>query len=594
MEALSLIAFDTNHIKEYVFGTNKLKEIRGASSLLDYLNRLVMGQFAEQYNAHTVYANGGSGLFSVATKHAKDFGRQVQQAYHNETGGGASITFATLSLPDDVTEDNIDTKDITQFLEELQWHLQEKKLHPPAFNALASHPFLHPCDACGIEYASPAVKGKRVIHDPGEEDERYCVSCQFKRVRDHDVKSFIEDIEAGKRVSYHEYLWDRIIPQLRTMNYTIPPLTERPKDFDTFRNFKGAKDYFGLIYADGNNMGRAVRECKSLPEYKALANDIDDALYTAICTAIARHLKIDDHLKSQEQRTGDLKNDVFPFDILLLGGDDICMLVPASVALDVALTMAETFRDEVERKQHKLTLSVGVVLAPIKYPFGLLQETASTALKFAKRASANARAEAKRESADARAEAKKASAGTEVAPTKASSDDTRINFLIVTGGSSSDFKAVYEATYHKEDKDDKQDFYATLRPYAPNDLQTLLNAIRSKDGINLGRTKLHQIREAVLKMNLKTSVSDGLAVLVSWREKQRNHVVNNVYEFAGRYQLPRSNPADPVSGFPRVVFPWFSDGKNKLGHAIYRTSLLDFIELYDFVSREGGDIDDKG
>jgi len=85
-----------------------------------------------------------------------------------------------------------------------------------------------------------------------------------------------------------------------------------------------------------------------------------------------------------------------------------------------------------------------------------------------------------------------------------------------------------------------------------------------------------------------------LAVLVSWREKQRNHVVNNVYEFAGRYQLPRSNPADPVSGFPRVVFPWFLDGKNEKDYAVYRTSLLDFIELYDFVSREGGDIDDKG
>ena len=41
---LSLIAFDTDHIKRYVFATEKLKEIRGASSLLDYLNRIVMTQ----------------------------------------------------------------------------------------------------------------------------------------------------------------------------------------------------------------------------------------------------------------------------------------------------------------------------------------------------------------------------------------------------------------------------------------------------------------------------------------------------------------------------------------------------------------------
>ena len=38
----SLVALDTDHIKGYVFGTDKLKEIRGASSLLDRLNRQVM------------------------------------------------------------------------------------------------------------------------------------------------------------------------------------------------------------------------------------------------------------------------------------------------------------------------------------------------------------------------------------------------------------------------------------------------------------------------------------------------------------------------------------------------------------------------
>jgi hypothetical protein len=35
----SLVAMDTDHIKQYVFATDKLKEIRGASSILDRLNR---------------------------------------------------------------------------------------------------------------------------------------------------------------------------------------------------------------------------------------------------------------------------------------------------------------------------------------------------------------------------------------------------------------------------------------------------------------------------------------------------------------------------------------------------------------------------
>jgi hypothetical protein len=84
----------------------------------------------------------------------------------------------------------------------------------------------------------------------------------------------------------------------------------------------------------------------------------------------------------------------------------------------------------------------------------------------------------------------------------------------------------------------------------------------------------------------------GLATLRNWREKQRVHVVGQVYEFGGRYQMPRNDPRDPSSGFPRVTFPWFADGKHK-DRSVYRTSLLDFVELYDFVTREGGSNGDE-
>ncbi|MBV9259393.1 MAG: hypothetical protein JO215_15360, partial [Ktedonobacteraceae bacterium] len=153
------------------------------------------------------------------------------------------------------------------------------------------------------------------------------------------------------------------------------------------------------------------------------------------------------------------------------------------------------------------------------------------------------------------------------------------------------FKLFHNTVYHKQDNDKRQEFFATLRPYKPDELHTLLKTIRGKDSANLGRTKLHQIREAVLKLNLTTSVSDGLSVLHNWRDKQRNHVVHQVYEFAGKHQMQYSNPDDPVSGFPRVIFPWFKyDTKihNNHEYTIYRTSLLDFIELYDFISRDEG------
>src|SRR5487761_1722172 len=97
----SLIAFDTDHIKGYVFGTNKLKEIRGASSILDKLNRVETVEVAKSFDAETIYAHGGSALFIVDSQRAEALGKAVQRLYHERTGGGASITYAVQDIPGD-------------------------------------------------------------------------------------------------------------------------------------------------------------------------------------------------------------------------------------------------------------------------------------------------------------------------------------------------------------------------------------------------------------------------------------------------------------------------------------------------------------
>src|SRR5438552_4262835 len=465
----SLVAFDTDHIKQYVFGTDKLKEIRGASSRLDYLNRIAMKAFADDYNAAKIYAHGGSGLFLIDTQYVDIFKAKVRQAYHDDTGSGASITAVDVPMPEHIKD--IYKEDIRETLELLQWRLQEEKARSTTILAQPSHPFLRPCDACGVEYADAALESKKVIHDPDEVNERYCSVCKQKRLRDSEVKNLISTFEAGRGTPDNDPLWYKILHLLREMQYDLPLQTERPTDFNVFRNFKGSKDYLALVYADANNMGSAIEQCTKLGRRQTFANTIDDAIYESVCTAITSHLKIDDHLKSQEQRSDDLKHPVFPFDILLMGGDDICMVVPASVALDVALTLSETFHSVTQKAcndEKKIdsayTLSVGVVLAPVKYPFGLLQDMAETTLKFAKKVGSDARAK------------------------QDDSDDTRINFMIVTGSTTNNFNNFHNAVYHKQDDDRHQEFFATLRPYKPEELHILLDAICRNDGANLGRT----------------------------------------------------------------------------------------------------------
>ncbi len=560
----SLVALDTDHIKGYVFGTNKLKEIRGASSLLDTLNRKEMKKIALSVDpqAEEVYANGGSGLFLLDSDKAKDFGQKVKEEYRKKTGGGASITYVEQEIPANIKD--VWHDDIWDILELLRYRLREEKNSPPDVLALPSHPFMRPCHACGIEYAEG--HDKTGVPDPDERDALFCASCLRKREEDDNVRDCIEDLLEKNPSSTASPLWDTLIAVLRNINYRLPRGTKRPSDFNVFRNFKGAKDYFGLIYADANGMGKKLEELRTLEAVKQFAEKVDDAVYRAVCDGIEKYLAVGQHAKQNAVWTGGSQEPLFPFDILLIGGDDVLMVTPASVAMDVALTIAEQFH---ERTHKKHTLSVGIVLAPVKYPFGLLQDIAESTLKFAK------------------------TEGTRTRTTKGSEyGDTRINFVVVAGTTSHDFKRVYRSLYDKKKQvgSQKQDmgFYATLRPYTVEHLTELLNAIRDGNKLGLGRTKLHQVREAVLKKNLTTSVQEGLAVLRNWRAKQRETVVNEVYKFGGHYQLQYSDPENPATMFPRVTFPWFADGTDT-----YRTFLLDFVELYDFVAREEVDGDNK-
>lgn len=133
----SLVALDTNHIKGYVFATDTLKEIRGASSLLDRLNRTVMQELAESepYNGKMIYANGGSGLFLIDSDEATSFGTQIQQEYRKTTAKGASMTFVVQPLPPEAPDDLEAIMDfpMPNTLALLRHRLREKKGHPPAY-----------------------------------------------------------------------------------------------------------------------------------------------------------------------------------------------------------------------------------------------------------------------------------------------------------------------------------------------------------------------------------------------------------------------------------------------------------------------------
>jgi len=561
----SLIAFDTDHIKSYVFGTNKLKEIRGASSILDALNRDKTTAKAKEYGATCIYANGGSALFLVDSGQAESLGKAVQELYHNNTGGGASITYAIQVIPDhDSTQDimtaeklneNVTMADVLKLLrlrlrlakDGLQMNMSSKEGTQQddalAHIALPSHALLCTCESCGVNYAQALWKDQ----DPDDTDDgegRYCRVCIGKREEDRNVKNKLRN--PRKTSLSVKTLWDRILDSLGK-DYLSPssPFPQRPKDFNVFREFTRGKEYLGLIYADANSMGKALEKLETLHEVKVFADTIDDAVFKAMGEAIRTHLPV--------------QKGKFPFDILLIGGDDIVMVTPADKAIQVARALAEKFHEHTNKEY---TLSIGVVLAPVKYPFSLQYGLVDEILKAAKKSGAKRHAD------------------------NASSNDgqeqSRINFLVVTGNTSLSYQKNYQEMYRKKPVFGKIDeFYATMRPYTLSQLGRLLQQIREGNKKHLGRTKLQQLREAILKLNNTTTILEALALLRNWKKEEREFIKAVVTELVDTPQTAKQQQMG-------TLFPWSLGERSNEKHTIYRTPLLDFVELYDFVSSEEG------
>lgn len=106
-----VVALDTDRIKQYVFATDKVKEIRGASKVFDRLNRIKMEKIVK-----TIRSRSRKNLckrwfleYLLPTQNEtrKNLLKKVEREYHEQTITG-SIAGVAEALPDGWTmESNV-------------------------------------------------------------------------------------------------------------------------------------------------------------------------------------------------------------------------------------------------------------------------------------------------------------------------------------------------------------------------------------------------------------------------------------------------------------------------------------------------------
>jgi hypothetical protein len=353
-----LAVIDFPSIKKFVFGTDRAREIRGGSALLDLINRDRMDEwlsaaFGDRY--HRVFLAGGAGLFRVSDTSEGEVDRAlagIADKVATASEGGLRMEWSLAPLASGADGFRAATRRAHLLLG------ARKAIAPPRPRERVG--ILAECDSC----SAPGVTSYWE-DDPGQR-EWICPVCRCKRAHR----------EKGR-------YWRDLVQALELPGR---PESYRPDDFTQVAGLSRRPGYLGLVYMDGDAMGGVIKQITSEASYVRFSRAVDGGLRRAVAEAL--RAEIGDGCEK------------LPVDVLLLGGDDLVMVAPADRALPLALQIAEAFRRstaealadfEVEEARGGLTVSAGVALFKQRQPFRVVLDQAEGLLRAAKRRRAERR-----------------------------------------------------------------------------------------------------------------------------------------------------------------------------------------------------------
>ncbi|MBI3013678.1 MAG: hypothetical protein HYY65_01130 [Candidatus Tectomicrobia bacterium] len=231
-----LVCFDTDRIKEYVFATDKLREVRGASWLLTELNsRAELGRVVRPVcpDCEIVFAAGGSAVLLAPSEAKAKHIINVVQASYGHKALTASITGAPMRLAPATKTEGFGERVAMAWLK-----LREAKDEKARRLLPGIESYTQPCAACERHPAS------RVSH---LDQSAICHSCYAKRQafdRNRDVNA--------------------------------------PEDLNALGAVARPPGYIGFMYSDGNSIGERLKQLAGAEEYGAFADKLDQLIQKTV------------------------------------------------------------------------------------------------------------------------------------------------------------------------------------------------------------------------------------------------------------------------------------------------------------------------
>ena len=452
-----LIQVEVGGIQRFIYESRRLREWRGASALLDRIERrdldeALAGGPGGGASVEVIRRGGGVVLLGVteqaeaATLRALQ--RRVEAAYRRAVPG-VEVYGACVDVPDGA--------DVPRVLSRMSYATARQQGLAPVADADAAllMPLARLCDSCGerpAERPSPMADTAEII----------CQACHVKGELGRQVRRGLTDAGAVHRFAAYARehggaAWTHV-DVARAIPDDLSDLADQTR-----------RKEVALILADGNRLGQTIQALSDFEQYARFSQGVARVVEEAVFEALLAYPPTEKSKKDKKDKKGSV-----PWEIVFLGGDDIQLLTTGAIALDLTKAIcdevearsADLFRAVGLTGRDQLSMAAGVVVADAHVPIGVLQRLAGELEGSAKKRAY-----------------------------EAGDDLSTVDFHRITAGGTTSLKAVREDELRPARPIAAVEARLTRRPFTTAELGRVLDLAREWKDAGLPKNKLHYLRE---------------------------------------------------------------------------------------------------
>jgi CRISPR-associated protein Cmr2 len=347
-------------IKKYYLETDNIKEMRGASVLIEWLGENVAPYIAtEQWIPELIIYSGGGNLMALLPGDTpNDLAIRIEEEYRKHA---PTLRNAYILYDSNLKEIACCVDKYNELIRAVESKLSARK-RIKVYDLTESS---HPLDT-GSRLKNFNLDGQQISFcEVSMQESEICDSCRVRKSHYYLPLGDDEKINlCGSCLQKHQV--GRKTKNMFMSRYNI----QMKKNVEPATTLKDISDEIAVVYADGNNMGGIIQKMESLGQM-------------AYFSRVAAAASVQSCYNALE------KVGINSFECIAVGGDDIFMIVPATNSLKFVNKLIENFNEyfmDFSRTSEKspTTLSAGLIISKYNTPLRVLAEKAEQCLKKAK------------------------------------------------------------------------------------------------------------------------------------------------------------------------------------------------------------------